>query len=217
MTPPAKKALPRLSDLGKNTDDNQDGTVKPTDTELKERQEEKHGKDQDTNTDNDNQDNPDFVEKSNEDTTDMDTTKPGSEIVETEKGVDNQVEFAPSDGSGNVNGVTFNGAHNVINKTPAGLAAETPEETARRYGITDEVPEDVHNNPNVVATNDNRNFQIPSGTHVHPDVAKDNYNRIVGGRTENGEVTVNHIQHVYATEAPVDDKGIKNEQPEDLA
>ncbi len=143
--------------------------------------------------------------------------KPGNVVTQREPGVDNQVDNQDDKTPGNPNGVNFSGTMNPINKTPAELSAETPAETAKRFGISDEIPDDVHDNPNVKATRDNRNYQIPGGTHLHPDVAKDNYNRSIGGRTEHGEVTMMTTQTVYATEASLDDKGIKNEQPENLA
>lgn len=130
--------------------------------------------------------------------------------------VDNQVDqphVNDDDEFGNVDGVTNSGNENVINKTPADLAAETPEQSARRYGIGSEVPEDVIKNPNVQQFGD-ANFQIPSGTHLHPDVARDNYNRSLQGGTESGATTRVITSNVYAAEAEVDDKGIKGTRPE---
>lgn len=122
---------------------------------------------------------------------------PGSEVVNDGDPVETNVDSFqdPNPGPG------------LINKTPAELAAETPGETQKRYGISDEIPDDVHNNPNVMANRDMGFAQMPGGTHLHPDIAKDNYNRGVGGRPEQGGVETVVRSNVYATEAEVDDKG----------
>lgn len=199
MATPAKKASPSLSDLVKKND-NKNAEEKEVETPPVDKENSDSKKDQD-------------VVESNKD------AKPGNVVVQPEKPVDNQVDNVKSkDDSGNPNGVNFATDANVINKTPADMAAETPAETAKRYGINDKVPQDVHDNPNVAATNDNKLFQIPGGTHVHPDVARDSYNRMVGGRpSESGQVTVTDTQMVFAQPAEFDDKGINNPQPENLA
>lgn len=106
-----------------------------------------------------------------------------------------------------------------VTKTPNELAAETPQETQERYGINDEVPDDVHDNPNVTIDRDNRVPQIPGGTHLHPDVAKETYNSSLGVPTEAGLVTRSVGKSVYADEAEVDDKGrqgfVKNRPGDD--
>lgn len=136
----------------------------------------------------------------------------GTEIVDKEKGVDRQVDVDNNsdDDLGNPNGVTFGDKNvNVIDKTPADLAAESPAASQRRYGINDEVSDDVHNNPNIQVRKDEGVQQIPSGTHLHPDVARDNYNRSIGLQPENGAVTRNVTEFAYAEEAEHDDKGLK--------
>lgn len=125
---------------------------------------------------------------------------PASEVVDSEEPVDEQAAANPD-------GVSFSGNQNVINKTPADLSSETPEESRLRFGIPNEVPDDVHNDPNVTANRDMGFVQIPSGTHLHPDIARDNYNRGVGGQAENSQVTRTVTEHVYATPALQDDKG----------
>lgn len=130
----------------------------------------------------------------------------GSVVVKESKNTDNQVGNEDSS-VGNPNGVNFETRKNVINRTPAELAGETPAETQRRYGINDHVPDDVHNNPNVTIDRDNRVEQIASGTHLHPDVAKTTYNSSLYRPSEGGTVTKTVTQQVYAEEAPVDDKG----------
>lgn len=136
----------------------------------------------------------------------------GSVVVPDDqtKHIDNTVGEAPEDGLVNPNGVAFGGSRaNPINKTPADLAAETPQQTAKRFGISDEVPDDVHNNPNVEISRDNRIQQVASGTHLHPDVARDTYNSSLSRPSEAGHVTMTRTQSVYAQEAEIDDKGRK--------
>jgi len=95
----------------------------------------------------------------------------------------------------------------MLNKTPAELASETPEESAARYNISSEIPDAVDENPNVEVYRDSGAKQIPSGTHLHPDVAKDNYNRALKGGTENATTSRVISQAVYADESPLDDTG----------
>jgi hypothetical protein len=71
----------------------------------------------------------------------------------------------------------------VGNKTPAELAAETPDETAARYNIDTSISDDDAKNPRVQVYKDTVIRQVPSGTHLHPDIAKDQANR---GISENG-------------------------------
>jgi hypothetical protein len=78
----------------------------------------------------------------------------------------------------------------VPNKTPAALAAETPEETSARYGVTAE-------------------GQVPSGTHLHPDVAEDYAKRGVNVRTtDSAQVTRQGAVDIYdfAPDAEHNDK-----------
>lgn len=112
--------------------------------------------------------------------------------------------------SGNPDGVSFSGTGNVIDKTPAELSAETADETAARYNISSEIPDDVANDPNVQVYADNKDFQIQGGTHVHPDIAKDNYNRAVGSPNNSVMTTRTVSENVYAGEAELDDKGRKD-------
>lgn len=65
----------------------------------------------------------------------------------------------------------------VINKTPAELAAETPAETADRYNIDTSITDEDADNPRVQVYKDTIVKQVPSGTHLHPDIAKDLHNR----------------------------------------
>jgi len=220
---PAKKASPPIKSLAEmmQSDNDNDSTV----TEDKEPNPVVNNDDDskdDTNKDSDNNDSNDEEfdrDDENEDDENEETAPGGGVVRIPEKGTDNQ---AGSEGSndndpfGNTNGVTIPQA-NVINKTPADMSAETPKETQQRYGISDEVPKEVDENPNVMAHAAMGNYQIPSGTHLHPDIARDNYNRAVGTGTERGEVQVARTQMVFATENENDDKGIKQPVPENLA
>lgn len=195
MTPPAKKATPTksLSDIlsKKDEDETKETVVSPSE-----------------NTDTDT-----GTEKN-------DQTSTADNVKKPEEGTDNQAGVTTDndkDDFRNPDGVTHQGGENVINKTPADLAAETPQESANRYGISSDIPDDVHNNPNSTITRDNTNYQIPGGTHLHPDIARTTYNRSVGDRMETGQVTVTTSQMVFATPAAQDDKGINNEVDEDLS
>jgi hypothetical protein len=147
-------------------------------------------------------------------------TRPGTDVVEPGVHKDQQAGTETENDKDpfvNPNGVNFQG-RNPINKTPADMSAETPEMSQQRYGISDEIPDDVIKNPNI--TEDGKSArQIASGTHLHPDVARDTYNRSLErtGGSENAAVTTSGYKLAFATEAPVDDKGIKNDPPRDLA
>jgi hypothetical protein len=146
-----------------------------------------------------------------------DLEESGTEVVEHGENVDQQVDINNNDdGLGNPNGVTFGDkSSNVIDKTPADLAAESPAESQKRFGINDEVPDDVHNNPNIQVRKDDGVQQIASGTHLHPDVARDHYNRSVGHQPENSAVTRTVTEYAYATEAEHDDKGLRRSDVDD--
>lgn len=188
-----KATNPKLSDLVKNDNkiaDNKSENVNPP-QEVK-----------DTNV----------SEKNTNTSQNTDVEHGGSVVVpdDNTKHVDNTVGEAPEDGLVNPNGVAFGGSRaNPINKTPADLAAETPQQTAKRFGISEDVPDDVHNNPNVEISRDNRIQQVASGTHLHPDVARDTYNSSLSRPSEAGHVTMSRTQAVYAQEAEIDDKGRK--------
>lgn len=96
----------------------------------------------------------------------------------------------------------------LMNKTPAELASETPEETAKRYGISTEVTKDDADNPRVQVYSDTQVKQVPSSTHLHPDIAKDLLNRGVSEQhTDNAYVkrVVTEVQD-FADSAEVNDK-----------
>ena len=97
----------------------------------------------------------------------------------------------------------------VPNKTPAELAAETPEETAARYNINTEITDEDADNPRVQVYKDTRVKQVPSGTHLHPDIAKDLLNRgIAETHTDNALVRHQDTAPTYdfAPDAETNDK-----------
>lgn len=64
-----------------------------------------------------------------------------------------------------------------IRKTPNELSAETPDETHARYGIDTKITAEDADNPRVQVYRDTHVNEVPSGTHLHPDIAKDLMNR----------------------------------------
>lgn len=142
-------------------------------------------------------------DKQNEKDEDVNTSPDSSDEV-----VENSEEYAEP--------VPGNTGTNVINKTPADLAAETPDETDARYGHVEGVNDANHNNPNVNADQDMVKFnkEIPAGTHLHPDIKRSLSNANLGGTTESAAVTKTVGQRVYAQEAEVDDKGLKGPKEE---
>lgn len=98
--------------------------------------------------------------------------------------------------------------HMASNKTPAELAAETPDETAERYNIDTRISEKDANNPRVQVYRDTLVNQVPSGTHLHPDVAKDLMNRgIAEMHTDNAQVKrVITDTYDFAPDAETNDK-----------
>jgi hypothetical protein len=110
----------------------------------------------------------------------------------------------------------------VPNKTPAELASETPDETAARYGINTEISDEDANNPRVQSYRDTRVRQVPSSTHLHPDIAKDNFNRgIVDQGTDNAQVRrVVSDTYDFAPDAEHNDKwddsAVKEKQRKEL-
>lgn len=96
----------------------------------------------------------------------------------------------------------------VLNKTPAELSTETPEDTAKRYDIDTSVTDEDAENPRVQVYKDTVVKQVPSGTHLHPDIAKDLMNRgISAPSTDNAVVKreIVEVQH-FADSAETNDK-----------
>lgn len=105
----------------------------------------------------------------------------------------------------------------VPNKTPAELSAETPDETASRYGIDQSITDEDADNPRVQVYRDTKVNQVPSGTHLHPDIAKDLLNRGISEQhTDNAQVK-RAITEAYdfAPDAEFNDKFQKPDVDED--
>lgn len=107
---------------------------------------------------------------------------------------------------------TYNVSPSVValnsNKTPAELAAESPAETAERYNIDNKISDQDADNPRVQVYRDTLVNQVPSGTHLHPDIAKDMLNRgIAESHTDNAQVK-RQVTEVYdfAPDADTNDK-----------
>lgn len=94
------------------------------------------------------------------------------------------------------------------NKTPAELAAESPAETAERYNINTEISDEDADNPRVQVYRDTLVNQVPSGTHLHPDIAKDLQNRgIAEQHTDNAQVKRQIVDtYDFAPDAEYNDK-----------
>lgn len=104
--------------------------------------------------------------------------------------------------------LSLNVVSTVPNKTPAELAAETPEETAARYGVDTSITKKDANNPRVQVYKDTHVRQVPSGTHLHPDIAKDLLNRGISEHTTDNAQVKRTITETYdfAPDAETNDK-----------
>jgi hypothetical protein len=96
----------------------------------------------------------------------------------------------------------------VPNKTPAELASESPDETAKRYNIDTSISDRDADDPRVQVYRDTHVKQVPSGTHLHPDVAKDLQNRGISEQgTDNAQVKRMFTEtYDFAPDAEVNDK-----------
>lgn len=108
-------------------------------------------------------------------------------------------------------GDTFLSPHvvsTVPNKTPAELAAETPDETAARYNVDTSITEEDAANPRVQVYKDTQVRQVPSGTHLHPDIAKDYANRGISQNTTDSAQVKREVVETYdfAPDAEFNDK-----------
>lgn len=102
-----------------------------------------------------------------------------------------------------------------IRKTPNELAGETPDETKARYGYSDTPTAEDIANPHVQVYADTIVKQIPSGTHLHPDIAADLQNRGITEMTTDSAV-VKRTTYEYDYADPIDEKTGKklNQQSE---
>jgi hypothetical protein len=100
-----------------------------------------------------------------------------------------------------------------IDKTPAQLSQETPEETAERYGLDNTITDEDDKNPRVPLNKDQVFPQVASGTHLHPDIATDtvrNQNLTIPDASR-GAVSRTVVEFAYADESPNDDKGFNRQ------
>jgi hypothetical protein len=128
-----------------------------------------------------------------------------------------EVEHNDADDAGRVSGLSPAVVSTVPNKTPAELASETPDEAAARYGIDETVSEQDLENPRVQVYKDTVLKQVPSGTHLHPDVAKDMQNRGIQQQTTDTAQVSRMVTHEYdfAPDAPHNDKWPGHPKDED--
>lgn len=84
------------------------------------------------------------------------------------------------------------GVKPAVEKTPDQIASETPEESAARYGID---------------TSKLKNKQVPSGTHLHPDVVEAMLSVPGSQMTDNAQVQrVVTDKYEFADDAETNDK-----------
>lgn len=107
-----------------------------------------------------------------------------------------------------VTGLSKSVVATVPNKTPSELAAESADEAAARYGVDTSITKEDADNPRVQVYEDTRVYQVPSGTHLHPDVAKDLQNRGISSHTTDSAQVSRTISHEYdfAPDAENNDK-----------
>lgn len=96
----------------------------------------------------------------------------------------------------------------VPNKTPAELSSETPDETAARYNVDTSITDEDAKNPRVQVYKDTVVRQVPSGTHLHPDIAKDLANRGISQHTTDSAQVKREVIETYdfADSSPDNDK-----------
>lgn len=126
------------------------------------------------------------------------TEKPGSSQIDDKDKADKSA-------------LSKNVVSTVPNKTPSELAAETPAQTASRYGVDQTVTDEDADNPRVDVYRDTHVNQVPSGTHLHPDIAKDLLNRGISEQhTDNAQVKRTTTEYYsFAGDAEHNDKFVK--------
>ncbi len=134
--------------------------------------------------------------------------KSGPVVVEipTVDNKDNK-DFDHGDESERKNGLSTQVVATVPNKTPNELAAETPDEADARYGTRNPTEENF-DDPNVQVYRNQKVPQVPSGTHLHPDIAKDLQNYTISDRTTDSAQVVRQVaeHQVFAGDAEKNDK-----------
>lgn len=189
MTPPAKKtAVPSLRDLSTKKSDSdeeknqEDNTVTADSRDSEESSANKTSQNEGTEAK--------VIENKNEGLIEGDT-KP-----ETREDTTNDDIFLSD-------AVT----HTKFDKTPNEMAHETPDESKRRHNIDTTINEEDLDNPNVQVYRDKNYEQIPSGTHLHPDIVKDLENRGITQHTTDAAVVRRTIEEqVFAGDAEQNDK-----------
>ena len=147
----------------------------------------------------------------------LDDNKNNEDTIDAEHDVDDD-NLPEYDDRKNDPFLSENVVSTVPNKTPAELSGETPEETAARYNITTEITDEDADNPRVQVYDDTRVNQVPSGTHLHPDIAKSAQNRgIAEMHTDNALVRHPDTAPTYdfAPDAETNDKWVKPVEDDD--
>lgn len=214
MTPPAKKTTPTkstssLSDL-LNKDNNEEKTPYASHEDHVHMEENTNKSDSGSSNSDDNSSN-DEEKKSN-----APDEYPSSEEVNkqheqnTVQGLTNEDSVIKDDPDTNkVSGLSNSVVHDTsTNKTPAELSSESPEESAKRFGIKTEVTKEDIANPRVQVYSDTVLKQVPSGTHLHPDIAKSTQNYGIAERTTDSAQVKRTITETYdfADSSPDNDK-----------
>ena len=187
---PAKKATSSLRGLTDKDKDKSEGT-QPVDGEF----------DRDEDYEDTKEDGPDL---SNSVTIRPEDIKPPVDMTDTS---DTNTNYHDND-KADKPVLSDQVVGTVPNKTTAELAAETPAQTAARYGIDQTISDEDANNPNVQVYRDTRVNQVPSGTHLHPDIAKDMLSRGISEQhTDNAAVKRMSTEYYsFAGDAPYNDK-----------
>lgn len=204
-TPPAKTASAKsssLSDLlGKSDDNNNKSDQVVRDTKG----------DSVPVVEKDTSNHPAPVNDNNDDNSKLDEPTPNSDTNVEVKGDQNKDNKSVRENKEDLDdGPTVLSEHvvaTVPNKTPAELAAESPDEAAARYGTREVTDEDLKN-PNVQVYPDSGVRQVPSGTHLHPDIAKDLLNRGISENTTDSAQVKRTVTNEYdfAPDAENNDK-----------
>lgn len=91
-----------------------------------------------------------------------------------------------------------------IRKTPNELSAETPDETRARYGINTDITDEDANNPRVQVYKDTYVNEVPSGTHLHPDIAKDLLSRGITRPTSDAAIVTRTVYDYDYADPPAE-------------
>lgn len=147
-------------------------------------------------------------EKKTEETTEKATEETNTNTDSIEFTSDDENKYESDSDKENKPFLSDNVVSLKANKTPAELAAETPDETAKRYGIDTSITKEDAENPRVQVYEDTHVRQVPSGTHLHPDIAKDLMNRGISQHTtDSAQVTRSITQgYDFAGDAETNDK-----------